>query len=43
MIIKGRAKQMIKQMRKDLCSNSFFINFLMSFSGVALLLYATFI
>jgi len=42
MVIKGRAKQMIKQMRKDLCSNTFFTNFIMAFSGVALLLYATF-
>jgi hypothetical protein len=34
---------MIKQIRKDLCSNTFFTNFVMAFSGVALLLYATFI
>ena len=30
------------QIRKDLCSNSFFVNFLMAFSGVALLLYSNF-
>ena len=33
---------MKEKIRKDLCSNSFFINFLMAFSGVALLLYSDF-
>ena len=34
---------MMTQIQKDLCNNTFFTNFVMAFSGVALLLYATFI
>jgi hypothetical protein len=34
---------MMNQIRKDLCSNAFYNNFIMAFSGVALLLYAVFI
>ena len=34
---------MMTQIKKDLCNNAFFTNFVMAFSGVALLLYATFI
>ena len=41
MVVKGKGLAM-NQIRKDLCSNAFFINFIMAFSGVALLLYANF-
>lgn len=30
---------MMTQIKKDLCNNTFFTNFVMAFSGVALLLY----